>query len=75
MNVADESCGDCPAVITLQTEVAELKRWRERQEKDMREVLDVIAQFRMLSQLSIGGGAVSLLTLVVMLVRFVAGNP
>lgn len=41
----------------------------------MREVLDVIAQFRMLSQLSIGGGAVSLLTLIVMLVRFVAGTP
>jgi hypothetical protein len=56
-------------------EVKELQRWREAQEKDMREVLDVIAQFRMLSQLSIGGGAVSLLTLAIMLIRFVAGIP
>jgi hypothetical protein len=64
----------CDDLITLKEKVTALESWRSVAEADMREIRDVISQVKLLMSLSIGGGGLSILTLIVTLILLVTGN-
>jgi len=64
----------CDEIITLREKVQSLERWRTSTETDLKEIRDVISQVKLLMSLSLGGGALSILTLVVTLILLVTGN-
>jgi len=55
----------CNDVITLNEKVDALELWRTATETDLKEIHNVISQVKLLMSLSIGGGGLSLLTLIV----------
>ena len=62
----------CSALVRLTEKVASLEQWRNTTEVDLKEIRDVISQVRLLMSLSVGGGGLSLLTLVVLIVDLIA---
>lgn len=64
-----------PSQIVLLTEkVSSLEAWRATTEADLKDIRDIISQVRLLMSLSIGGGGLSVLTLIVTLVLLVTGK-
>ena len=61
----------CSALVRLTEKVASLEQWRSTTEVDLKEIRDVISQVRLLMSLSVGGGGLSLLTLVVLIVDLI----
>ena len=64
----------CPEIITLQEKVKELEIWKSATQTDIKEIRDVISQVKLLMSLSIGGGGLSILTLIITLILLVTGN-
>lgn len=64
----------CNELAHLMAQVDELEAWRVRTLQDIKEIRDVISQVKLLMSLSIGGGGLSILTLVITLVSYVTGN-
>ena len=64
----------CNDIVTLQEKVAALETWRTSTEADLKEIRDIISQVKLLMSLSIGGGGLSVLTLITTLVLLITGN-
>lgn len=62
----------CDELIVLQEKVAALESWRLSAETDLQEILDVISQVKLLMGLSIGGGGLSVILLVVTITALAA---
>jgi hypothetical protein len=63
----------CEEILILKEKVESLERWRVSTEADLREIRDVISQVKLLMALSLGGGGLSILTLLVTLVSLARG--
>jgi hypothetical protein len=61
-------------VLILREKVASLETWRTSAQMDLKEIHDVISQVKLLMSLSIGGGGLSILTLIITLIVLVTGN-
>jgi hypothetical protein len=61
-------------IIVLKEKVAALEAWRCSTELDLKEIQEVISQVKILMSLSIGGGGLSILTLVITLILLVTGG-
>jgi hypothetical protein len=61
-------------LITLVEKVDALERWRTSTESDLKEIREIISQVKLLMSLSIGGGGLSVLTLLLTLIVLVTGN-
>lgn len=55
----------------LREKVEALEGWRTSTEADLKEIREVIAQVKLLITLSLGGGGLSLITLIITLARLV----
>ena len=64
----------CDQIITLVEKVDALERWRTSTENDLKEIREIISQVKLLMSLSIGGGGLSVLTLIISLILLVTGN-
>jgi hypothetical protein len=61
------NCKDCPELIRLQVRVTELEKDSASHNDDIRALLEFKAGLSMLINLSIGGGALSIINLIVLL--------
>ena len=64
----------CDDILILKEKVAALETWRASTQMDLKEIHDVISQVKLLMSLSIGGGGLSILTLIITLIVLVTGN-
>ncbi|MGD0752153.1 MAG: hypothetical protein ABSA23_12185 [Anaerolineales bacterium] len=64
----------CDEIIVMKEKVAALEAWRSSTQADLKAIQDVISQVKLLMTLSIGGGGLSILTLVVTVVVMVKGG-
>jgi hypothetical protein len=62
-----KDCKACPGLIRLQVRVAELEKDSASHNADIRALLEFKAGLSMLINLSIGGGALSIINLIVLL--------
>jgi hypothetical protein len=61
-------------IVLLKEKVSSLEAWRATTESDLKDIRDIISQVRLLMSLSIGGGGLSVLTLIITLVALVSGK-
>jgi hypothetical protein len=61
----------CDEIIILREKVQSLEAWRASTEADLKEIRDVISQVKLLITLSIGGGGLSVITLIITISRMV----
>jgi hypothetical protein len=64
----------CDEIIVLKEKVAALEAWRRSTEVDLKAIQEIISQVKLLMALSIGGGGLSILTLVLTVVMLVTGK-
>ena len=64
----------CDEILILKEKVASLETWRTSTETDLKEIRAIISQVKLLMSLSIGGGGLSVLTLIVTLILLVTGS-
>jgi hypothetical protein len=55
----------CDDIIVLKEKVAALEAWRASTEADLKGIREIISQVKLLMSLSIGGGALSIISLIV----------
>jgi hypothetical protein len=55
----------CGQIITLVEKVSALERWKASTESDLKDIREIISQVKLLMSLSIGGGGLSIISLVV----------
>ena len=60
----------CDDIIILKEKVTSLEDWRTRTEADLKDIHDIISQVKLLITLSIGGGGLSIITLIITISRF-----
>jgi hypothetical protein len=58
-------------LLVLKEKIGSLEAWRNTTEADLKEIREVIAQVKLLMTLSLGGGGLSIITLVITLARLV----
>ena len=58
----------CSSLVRLSEKVSSLEAWRTTTENDLKAIRDVISQVKLLMSLSIGGGGLSVLTLILTIV-------
>jgi hypothetical protein len=68
-------CEACDEIIILKEKVASLEDWRKSTEADLKDIREIVSQVKLLMSLSIGGGALSVLTLAVTVILLVNGKP
>lgn len=73
-HAGDKSHRPCDQIITLAEKVDALERWKVATESDLKEIREIISQVKLLMSLSIGGGGLSVLTLIISLILLVTGN-
>ena len=61
-------------ILILKEKVASLEAWRLTTETDLKEIRAIISQVKLLMSLSIGGGGLSVLTLILTLIALVTGS-
>ncbi len=64
----------CDDIIVLKEKVAALESWRCSTEADLKDIREIISQVKLLMSLSIGGGGLSVLTLIITLILLVTGT-
>ena len=64
----------CDDIIVLKEKVAALESWRGGTEADLKDIREIISQVKLLMSLSIGGGGLSVLTLIISLILLVTGT-
>jgi hypothetical protein len=64
----------CDDIIVLKEKVAALESWRASTEADLKDIREIISQVKLLMSLSIGGGGLSVLTLIISLILLVTGT-
>jgi hypothetical protein len=69
---ASQQHSPCNQVITLREKVDSLELWRTATEADLKEMREVISQVKLLIALSLGGGGLSIITLVLTISRLMA---
>ena len=67
-------CNPCDEIIELREKVRSLEEWRTNTQADLKQINDVISQVKLLMSLSIGGGALSVLTLALTVIVLVTGQ-
>ena len=60
----------CDDIIILKEKVASLEDWRTRTEADLKDIREIISQVKLLITLSIGGGGLSIITLIITISKF-----
>jgi hypothetical protein len=55
----------CDEILVLKEKVAALESWRASTEMDLKEIRVIIGQVKLLMSLSIGGGGLSIISLIV----------
>jgi hypothetical protein len=55
----------CDDIIVLKEKVAALESWRTSTEADLKDIREIISQVKLLMSLSIGGGGLSIISLIV----------
>lgn len=55
----------CPDILILKEKIDSLETWRIVTESDLKDIRDVISQVKMLITFSIGGGGLSIITLMI----------
>jgi hypothetical protein len=55
----------CDDILVLKEKVAALETWRANTEADLKNIREIISQVKLLMSLSIGGGALSIISLIV----------
>ena len=55
----------CDDIIILKEKVAALEAWRHATEADLKDIREIISQVKLLMSLSIGGGGLSIISLIV----------
>lgn len=60
-------------ILILKEKVAALEAWRSSTDADLKEIRDVISQVKLLITLSIGGGGLSVITLLITISKLI--NP
>ena len=55
----------CDDILVLKEKVAALESWRASTEMDLKEIRVIIGQVKLLMSLSIGGGGLSIISLIV----------
>ncbi|MFA5809132.1 MAG: hypothetical protein WC935_02175 [Thermoleophilia bacterium] len=63
----------CDDILILKEKVAAIEAWRSSTEADLKEIREVMAQVKLLITLSIGGGGLSIIALILTITRMV--NP
>ena len=63
----------CDDLIVIKEKMAALEAWQRATEIDLKEIRDVISQVKLLITLSIGGGGLSIVTLIITVARLI--NP
>ena len=63
----------CDDILILKEKVASLEDWRRRTEADLKDIRDIISQVKLLMTLSLGGGGLSIITLLVTIVTLARG--
>ena len=61
----------CDDILVLKEKVESLELWRIATEADLKEIRDVISQVKLLITLSIGGGGLSIITLIITISRLI----
>jgi hypothetical protein len=61
----------CDDILILKEKIASLEAWRASTEADLKEIRDVISQVKLLITLSIGGGGLSVITLIITISKLV----
>jgi hypothetical protein len=64
----------CDDILIIKEKITALELWRHATENDLKEIRDVVSQVKLLMSLSIGGGGLSVLTLIITLILLVTGN-
>jgi hypothetical protein len=59
-------------IILLVEKVDALERWKASTENDLKEIREIISQVKLLMSLSIGGGGLSIISLIVTIAALVA---
>jgi hypothetical protein len=72
-HASDMSHWPCDDILILKEKIDSLERWRVSTEADLREIRDVISQVKLLMALSLGGGGLSIITLLVSLITIAKG--
>ena len=62
---AEQYTQPCDEIIVLKEKVAALEAWRTSTQADLKEIHEIISQVKLLMSLSIGGGGLSIISLVV----------
>jgi hypothetical protein len=73
MNICSNNPNPCDTLITLVEKVDALERWKASTETDLKEIRDIISQVRLLMSLSIGGGGLSIISLIVTIAALLSG--
>lgn len=66
-----DPCRECPTVITLAEKVRKMEEENDRRDADIKALNDFKAGINMLMSLSIGGGALSVIALILTIVTLV----
>jgi hypothetical protein len=61
----------CDEILVLKEKISALEAWRASTEADLKEIRDVISQVKLLITLSIGGGGLSVITLIITISRLI----
>jgi hypothetical protein len=61
----------CDEILILKEKVTALEAWRASTEADLKEIRDVISQVKLLITLSIGGGGLSIVTLIITISKLI----
>ena len=64
MPPAPHTC-PCDDVIILKEKIAALESWKASTEADLKDIREIISQVKLLMSLSIGGGGLSIISLIV----------
>jgi len=67
---------NCDDIVTIKEQVRQLQIWQAATNADIRRLLDMAAKIDLLMNLSIGGGALSLISLLIFLTKIaLTGQP
>ena len=68
-----QPCRDCPNLITIMEKVRNMELDNISRDADLKALLEFKAGINMLLSLAIGGGALSIITLILTIVNFIKG--
>lgn len=65
----------CDEIIEIRAKMKMIEEWKTTTQADLKEIRDVVSQVKLLMSLSIGGGGLSILSLVILIIELIVkGN-